>query len=173
MDTGNKIISGRPDSNFPRAWTIIICLALMMSLSGCTSKPKEPGSMSGGRVEWSAMDISQRKQHMEQVVLPIAAAVFQSWRPERYVDVNCSLCHGRGFQIDDFQMPSDHLPRLSGDLFLGSEFRNHPETTRLKLQRLVPEMAAALGKKEFSLITRKGFGCYSCHLGPTGPMFGN
>jgi hypothetical protein len=43
----------------------------------------------------------------------------------------------------------------------------------LKLDRLVPEMAGALGVKEFSLITRRGFGCYSCHLGPEGPMFGN
>jgi hypothetical protein len=43
----------------------------------------------------------------------------------------------------------------------------------LKLDRLVPEIAAALGLKSFSIITRTGFGCYSCHLGPTGPMFGN
>jgi len=34
-------------------------------------------------------------------------------------------------------------------------------------------MSTALGKKKFSLITRRGFGCYSCHLGPDGPMFGN
>jgi hypothetical protein len=34
-------------------------------------------------------------------------------------------------------------------------------------------MAGALGLKSFSIITRTGFGCYSCHLGPTGPMFGN
>ncbi len=42
-----------------------------------------------------------------------------------------------------------------------------------KLDRPVPEMAEALGLKTFSLVTRTGFGCYSCHLGPTGPMFGN
>jgi hypothetical protein len=41
------------------------------------------------------------------------------------------------------------------------------------LDRLVPEMAGALGLKSFSIITRTGFGCYSGHLGPTGPMFGN
>jgi hypothetical protein len=37
----------------------------------------------------------------------------------------------------------------------------------------VPEMAEGLGLKTFSLITRSGFGCYSCHLGPNGPLFGN
>jgi hypothetical protein len=70
-------------------------------------------------------------------------------------------------------MPTSHLPRLSGDFLLGPEFQKHPETTRLKLNRLVPEMAEALGLKPFSIITRKGFGCYSCHLGPDGPLFGN
>jgi hypothetical protein len=70
-------------------------------------------------------------------------------------------------------MPTSHLPRLSGDVLLGTEFAEHPKTTRLKLDRLVPDMAKALGLKEFSLITRSGFGCYSCHLGPTGALFGN
>ena len=63
--------------------------------------------------------------------------------------------------------------RLSGELLLGTEFEKFPKTTRLKLDRLVPMMSTALGKKKFSLITRRGFGCYSCHLGPDGPMFGN
>jgi len=65
------------------------------------------------------------------------------------------------------------LPRLSGDALLGPEFQKHPQTTRLKLNRLVPEIADALGVKPFSIITRRGFGCYSCHLGPNGPLFGN
>ncbi|MEJ2589491.1 MAG: hypothetical protein P8165_18290, partial [Deltaproteobacteria bacterium] len=63
--------------------------------------------------------------------------------------------------------------RLSGDLLLGPEFEKYPDTTRLKLNQLVPTMSQALGLKPFSLITRSGFGCYSCHLGPDGPMFGN
>jgi hypothetical protein len=58
-------------------------------------------------------------------------------------------------------------------VLLGPEFEEHPETTDLKLDRLVPEMADALGLDSFSIITRRGFGCYSCHLGPDGPMFGN
>lgn len=58
-------------------------------------------------------------------------------------------------------------------MLLGPEFEKHPDTTRLKLDRLVPKMAAALGLKPFSLVTRRGFGCYSCHLGPEGSLFGN
>jgi len=58
-------------------------------------------------------------------------------------------------------------------VLLGEEFRRYPDTTRLKLDRLVPVMSKALGLKSFSIITRTGFGCYSCHLGPRGPMFGH
>lgn len=44
---------------------------------------------------------------------------------------------------------------------------------RFKLDRLVPAMSEALGVRSFNLVTRSGFGCYSCHLGPDGPQFGN
>ena len=110
---------------------------------------------------------------MGSVVLPRATALFRSWRPERFAVVDCTLCHGQGAIIEDFGMPTAHLPRLSGELLLGPEFAAHPDTTRLKLDRLVPMMSEALGLKSFSIITRTGFGCYSCHLGPNGPMFGN
>lgn len=110
---------------------------------------------------------------MTAVVLPQTADLFRSWRPERFARVDCTLCHGMGSYTEDFKMPTDHLPGLSGELLLGPEFEKHPDTTRLKLDRLVPMMSEALGLKKFSLITRRGFGCYSCHLGPNGPMFGN
>jgi hypothetical protein len=70
-------------------------------------------------------------------------------------------------------MPTGHLPRLSGEALLGPDFAKHPDTTRLKLDHLVAMMSEALGLKSVSLITRSGFGCYSCHLGPTDPIFGN
>jgi hypothetical protein len=119
------------------------------------------------------MNLEQRQLHMRTEILPRAAAIFRTWRPERFAEIDCTLCHGQGVESGNFQMPTAHLPRLSGEALLGPEFKKHPDTTRLKLGRLVPEMADALGLKSFSIITRKGFGCYSCHLGPTGSMFGN
>ena len=127
----------------------------------------------GQHLTWKEMSKAQRKEHMRSVVLPQAAALFGAWRPERFVKVDCSLCHGQKSKTGDFKMPAAHLPRLSGELLLGPEFDRHPETTRLKLDRLVPMMSEALGLKSFSIITRTGFGCYSCHLGPTGLLFGN
>lgn len=153
-----------------------ICVLLAMlgltAIWGCYPKPIGPYGADGKEVTWDEMNINQRKTHMKNVVLPRAAELFHSWRPEKYSAVSCDLCHNLETTSDDFHMPTNHLPRLSGDWTLSAEFAKYPETTKLKLDRLVPLMANALGKKSFSIITRRGFGCYSCHLGPSGPMAG-
>ena len=152
-----------------------ILAAVSAQLVCCSSYPKGVGPMGndGNRLTWSEMSRTQRKEHMNKEILPRAAALFAAWRPERYANVECTLCHALEQKPGNFKMPSVRLPRLSGEVLLGPEFKKHPETTRLKLNRLVPMMADSLGLKTFSIITRKGFGCYSCHLGPTGAMFGN
>jgi hypothetical protein len=152
---------------------VLLALVVVTAVCACYPKGVGPVGMDGERLTWAEMNTPQRKAHMRTVILPLAANVFQAWRPERYAEVDCTLCHGDGAHWDNFQMPTDHLPRLSGALLLGPEFEKHPDTTRLKLDHLVPEMARALGLKPFSLFTRRGFGCYSCHLGPDGPQFGN
>jgi hypothetical protein len=119
------------------------------------------------------MNFAQRQQHMRMKVLPIAADIFGTWQPERFAKVNCSLCHAQGETHGIYDMPTANLPRLSGELLLGPEFAWAPQTTKLKLNRLVPEMSEALGLKPFSIVTRSGFGCYSCHLGPDGAKYGN
>lgn len=153
--------------------TVALSIQTLLLFWGCYPKPVGPEGPDGKPLTWIEMNLEQRQLHMREVALPRAAAVFQAWRPERFAQVDCTLCHGQGVEAGNFQMPIAHLPRLSGEALLGPEFKKHPDTTRLKLDRLVPEMAAALGLKSFSIITRKGFGCYSCHLGPTGPIFGN
>ena len=155
----------------------LLCLAaaalIADALVACYPKRVGPKGSDGERLTWAAMNGDQRKAHMRDVVLPSAAAIFSDWRPDRYTRIDCTLCHGEDFYTEDFDMPTAHLPRLSGALLLGPEFEKYPDTTDLKLKRLVPEMADALGLNVFSILTRRGFGCYSCHLGPDGPAFGN
>jgi len=153
--------------------SIVLAFLSAVVLAGCSPKRIGPVGPQGRQLTWNEMNRDQRKALMQTVVLPQAAKLFRSWRPQRFKTVNCRLCHGPGADIEDFQMPTAHLPRLSGKLLLGPEFEKYPDTTRLKLDRLVPLMSHALGKQSFNLITRRGFGCYSCHLGPSGPMFGN
>ena len=153
----------------------VAALAVIMALlfPGCYPKRVGLADSDGKALTWPEMTTVQRKAHMQRVILPRAAIIFRDWRPDRFAKVDCTLCHGQGVVEENFPMPTTHLPRLSGDALLGPEFEKYPETTQLKLNRLVPEISDALGLKSFSIITRKGFGCYSCHLGPTGPMFGN
>lgn len=154
--------------------TIILILAAASTLlCGCYPKRVGPLGPEGKQLTWEKMNLSQRKAHMRQKVMPVAADVFGTWQPKRFARVDCSLCHAQGDTQGIYDMPTANLPRLSGALLLGPEFDRAPETTWLKLDRLVPEMSAALGLKPFSIITRTGFGCYSCHLGPKGAMYGN
>lgn len=149
---------------------IVAAAVLALFLSGCYPKAVGPA---GKQLTWTEMRFEQRKAHMSAEVLPRVAVIFGEWRPERFANVDCTLCHRQGLQEGEIQMPTADLPRLSGDLLLGTEFSEHPETTRLKLDRLVPTVSGALGLKPFSIVTRRGFGCYSCHLGPSGPVYGN
>jgi hypothetical protein len=153
--------------------SVVMAAQVALVFWGCYPKRVGPMGPDGERLTWAEMSVEQKKLHMQNVVLPRATVIFSSWRAERYAKVDCHLCHGLGADTGNFRMPTSNLPRLSGELLLGPELQKYPDTTRLKLDRLVPEMAEALGLKSFSLITRTGFGCYSCHLGPTGPMFGN
>lgn len=148
---------------------LFMAVGALMICWGCYPKAVGPVGPEGTRLTWTEMDFAQRKAHMRKEILPRAATLFGNWRPERFAEVDCTLCHAPG----NFEMPTDDLPRLSGTLLLGPEFAQHPETTRLKLDRLVPMMAEALGLKPFSIVTRTGFGCYSCHLGPNGAVYGN
>jgi hypothetical protein len=152
---------------------VVMTVLFFQLFIGCYPKRVGPAGPGGKSLTWMEMTVVQRQTHMQQEVLPRAAAIFRSWRPDRYAEADCQLCHGLGAAIWNFSMPTDHLPRLSGHVLLGPEFEKYPDTTRLKLNQLVPEMSDALGLKSFSIITRKGFGCYSCHLGPKGAMFGN
>jgi hypothetical protein len=154
-------------------WMTLLVLLFAAVMFGCYPKRIGPPGVDGKPLTWPEMNLKQRKARMAAVVVPRAGEIFRAWRPERFAKIDCTLCHGQGAVDGDFSMPTAHLPRLSGDFLLGPEFAKHPDTTKLKLNRLVPEMADALGLKSFSLITRRGFGCYSCHLGPEGPLFGN
>ncbi len=158
-----------------RSMKFLSLFSIALMFVSCGHYPKRIGPMGPDhkRLTWNAMSKPQREAHMRKEVLPRAAALFGTWRPDRFARVDCTLCHGASAYTGNFKMPTTHLPRLSGDVFLGPEFAKYPETTRLKLDRLVPTMSEALGLKSFNLLTRRGFGCYSCHLGPSGQMFGN
>ena len=148
----------------------IICLLVFWN---CYPKPIGPVGPDKRQLTWDQMNMDQRSVYMKSTILPRATELFRNWQPKKFETVSCNLCHNLSTTTEDFHMPTNHLPRLSGDWTLAPEREKYPETTKLKLDHLVPLMSESLGKKPFSIITRRGFGCYSCHLGPSGPMFGH
>jgi hypothetical protein len=168
-----RLSSAKAESFLKSILTGLACFILLGIFNCASQRPVGPAGPDGKQLTWGQMDFEQRKAHMKTAVLPPAAAIFKEWRPDKYAKTGCSLCHGDAETTGNFHMPTDHLPRLSGQVLLGNERELFPEATRIKLGKLVPAMADALGMSQFNIVTRKGFGCYSCHLGPTGPMFGH
>ena len=98
----------------------LFCIALMFVCCGHYPKRIGPMGPDHKRLTWNAMSKPQRETHMRKAVLPRAAALFSAWRPDRFARVDCTLCHGAGAYTGNFNMPTTHLPRLSGDAFLGA-----------------------------------------------------
>jgi hypothetical protein len=112
---------------------------------------------------WKTMSLSEKKAHMKTVVVPKMSAVFQSFDPKGFADVGCGTCHGNGAKNGTFVMPNPDLPKLS----VANNFKKHmdakPEITKFMMEKVEPEMAAALGMPPYDPQTHQGFGCGGCH----------
>ena len=68
----------------------VLVLQIGLMIWGCHPKRVGPMGPDGKRLTWKEMGLEQRKAHMQQVILPRAAAVFRSWRPERFARVDAT-----------------------------------------------------------------------------------
>lgn len=113
---------------------ILILTAAATLLCGCYPKRVGPLDPEGKQLTWEQMDLSQRKAHMRQKVLPVAADVFGTWQPERFARVDCSLCHVQGETQGIYDMPTAALPPTKRSTAFGTRIRqgsgNHPAQTR-------------------------------------------
>jgi mono/diheme cytochrome c family protein len=117
---------------------------------------------------WEAMTREQRMEQMNEVVLPTATKLFQSFDADRYKKVTCATCHGPGVAKGEFDLPSADLPKLTmpsgeGEPF-ADEMKAHPEMTKFMMTQLTPKMVEMLpGVSAYDPATQKGFGCFGCH----------
>ena len=93
----------------------------------------------GNQLTWAQMNVEQRKARMRTV--SCRGREMFSRLPRAICQGGLPLCHGQEAEIGLFDMPTAHLPRLSGSLLLRPEFKKYPDTTRLKLNRLAPTLA--------------------------------
>ncbi len=95
---------------------------------------------------------------MKNAVLPRMKKVFVEHEPKEFAEFGCKTCHG-----PNFQDPDDFLPKLTLKEGKITAFAEKPEDAKFMAEKVVPEMAAAMGLPAYDPATHKGFGCAGCH----------
>ncbi len=134
-----------------------------VALAACGGRTPAPEGPSSSNVDWKSMSAGQRLDHMKKVVTPRMKAVFQAFDAEEFKDFDCTTCHGQGAKAGRFDMPNPELPRLNTADGFKKHMDEHPRGTRFMMDKVVPEMAAALGMQPYDPATHRGFGCFGCH----------
>ncbi len=122
--------------------------------------PSQPAISPGeAPAHWSG-SLSQDEQVaiMKQRVTPALARVFRAGDADALADFGCESCHG-----PSSQSPTRYLPTLALENGRINAFTTDPEVSEFMANRVVPEMAAALGLQPYDPATGQGFGCAGCH----------
>lgn len=119
--------------------------------------------------EWSSWSHEQKLAYMKGGFMTAQRAIWASWEPARFRDLECRNCHGRGVADGTFQLPNPDLPHLYPGKEGFMELAQHePEVLAFMQQRLVPETARLLGVPPFDMEAHTGFSCYQCHTRQNG-----
>jgi cytochrome c551/c552 len=170
------MIRQRTDSSFLRASIVAASVALGTLAVACGGEAPAPASppsappaasaVAAGSATpaalptaWSDdMPMDQKKAFMKANVAPRMAKVFQGMNATHFADFGCKTCHG-----PDWKAPKDFLPKLSMKDGKITAFADKPEVAKFMAEKVVPEMASALGEKPYDAATKSGFGCMGCH----------
>jgi hypothetical protein len=100
----------------------------------------------------------QQVAFMKTVIDPRMGPVFKAHSATRYADFSCKTCHG-----PNYVEPKLFLPKLTMKGGNITSFAEKPEVSKFMAEKVVPEMAAAMGEKPYDPATHQGFGCGGCH----------
>jgi hypothetical protein len=112
---------------------------------------------------WQDMTEEQRAELMKKVVIPKLGADFKELDAKKYAEVKCKLCHGEDAKERKFKMPNPKLPVLDPAGGFAKHKKKNPKMFEFMTQKVLPDMAEALGMETFDPETKKGFGCGGCH----------
>jgi hypothetical protein len=135
-----------------------------MPTASASGAETSAASASSAAMDWESMSHGQRLETMKKVVVPKMGAVFQSFDAKKFADFNCVVCHGERIKQKNFDMPNPDLPHLSYTDGFKKHMTEKPEITKFMMDKVEPEMAAALGMHPYDPKTQKGFGCGGCHV---------
>lgn len=101
---------------------------------------------------------------MKTVITPRMRDVFKEINAEKFALADCTLCHGARAKTGDFAMPNPDIHPLSASGNFAEDAKEHPDAVKFMMERVVPEMAQAMGVDAYNPQTKKGFGCFNCHV---------
>jgi hypothetical protein len=112
-----------------------------------------------GPKAFDSMTMMEKAEHMKKVVAPKMGKVFQDYDGKKYEAFGCVTCHGKAKED-----PHKVLPKLtlSGDGMKNLQAKK-PKIMKFMMEKVTPEMAAAMGEKPYDPATKTGFGCGDCH----------
>jgi hypothetical protein len=148
-------------------FTVLVAASLTACGGGATPGGTTPptgtgtpeAAVPGAPTAWSdGMTKDQQMAFMKTVIMPKMTPVFQAGDAKHYADVSCKTCHG-----PNYQAPKDFLPKLTMKDGKITSFAEKPEVSKFMAEKIVPAMAAAMGKPPYDPATHQGFGCAGCH----------
>ena len=138
---------------------------MLVALAACGGKstpaqtlPTEMAKATLPDVPFAQLDPEQRKQFMEQKVLPALKPIFQNHDAQKFAKFQCETCHGTGAAQGRFDMPNAELPKLTNDM---SKFEKRD--IEWMEREVSPTVAKLLQMPEYSKENPKGFSCLACH----------
>lgn len=127
------------------------------------AKPEEKAP-EAAKPAWKDMKKEERVELMKTVVVPKMGALFKEFDEKKYAEVKCTLCHGPGAKEGKFDMPNPKLPKLDPANGFAKHKKKTAKMLEFMMQKVVKEMAGALGEEPFNPETKQGFGCGGCHV---------
>lgn len=120
-----------------------------------TPKVKEPETP-----KFDSLPRDKKVEIMSTKVVPNVGKDFKEFDAKRFGTFGCATCHGPSKKED----PHKVLPKLtmSNGGFEKMQ-QKKPEIVKFMSEKVVPDMAAALGEKPMDPTTHQGFGCGGCH----------
>ena len=131
--------------------------------SAGTSASSAP-SAAAAPTTWDDMSHAQRLNTMKTVVVPKLGADFKAFDAKKYDNFGCVTCHGERIKQGDAKMPNPDLPHLNYTDNFKKQREKKGAMVDFMMQKVEPDMAAAIGEKPFDMQTKTGFGCGNCHI---------
>jgi cytochrome c553 len=104
------------------------------------------------------MTKEQQISFMKARVMPPMVKDFQEHDSKKYATTDCKTCHG-----PQYKEPKEFLPHLTLKDGKITSFAEKPEISKWMAEKVVPDMAAAMGLPAYDPKTHQGFGCGGCH----------